>query len=393
MATILYVNATAVHGGAEEALLHLMMAALELGHRPVLVTPHAGWLTERAGENGIACETVTALPDTMTTDSWSAQLRPWLPAALGIAAIARRHRAALVHSNSVRAGYHGGLAARLAGVRSITHCYEIIGIPYRSRARAWILDRLTDWTLVVSNAVRDEILAHAPELRNRLSTLYLAHDASMEAGVEPADLCRLFDLPAGAVVIGNAAAMTPWKGQDVLVDAFRLVSDEIPQARLLLMGGSQGSARQNSFEEALRKKVAACGLEDRITFTGWREDWLSLLASFDIFVHATTGADPLPTVLIRGGALGRAIVATPLGGIPEILGEDAGVLVPPGDAGALAGALKSLAGDPLRRAELGRRARERIGRDFSWERMRNALGAVYERLLGARSPEATRSSR
>lgn len=381
MATILYVNATAVHGGAEEALVHLMTAALELGHRPVLVTPQAGWLTERAGELGIACEKVKSLPDTMTTDSAMAQLKPWLPAAMGIAAAARKHRAGLVHSNSARAGYHGGLGARLAGARSITHCYEIIGIPYRSRPKRWILDRVTDWTLVVSNAVRDEVLVHAPELADRITTLYLAHDVSMEDGVLPADLHRLFNLPPGALVIGNAAAMTPWKGQDVLVDAFNLVHEEIPAARLLLMGGSQGSARQNAFEEKLRSQVRQLGLESKVTFTGWREDWLSLLKSFDIFVHATTGADPLPTVLIRGAALGRAMIATPLGGIPEILGEDAGVIVPPGNAGALAAALRDLALDPGRRVALGARARERVATDFSWERMRTTLGEVYDRVL------------
>src|SRR5512140_1972331 len=158
MATILYVNSTAMHGGAEEALLDLMTAAAELGHRPVLVTPREGWLTEGARAKGFPIGIVPALPDAMATDTWSAQFRPWLGSARAIAGLAKEHGAAIVESNTPRTAYHGGLGARLTGARAITHCYDIVGIPYRSGAKALLLDRLSDWTVTVSDAVTRAVL-------------------------------------------------------------------------------------------------------------------------------------------------------------------------------------------------------------------------------------------
>src|SRR5512140_3997268 len=192
MATILYVNSTAMHGGAEEALLDLMTAAGELGHRPVLVTPHEGWLTAGARSSGFLVETVPSLPDAMATDTWSAQFRPWLPSAFAIAGLAKKHRAEIVESNTPRTAYHGGLGARLAGVRAITHCYAIVGMPYQSGGKSRLLDRLSDWTVTVSNAVTAAVLTHAPRFAARISTLYCAFRPALHAGLVPADLNALF---------------------------------------------------------------------------------------------------------------------------------------------------------------------------------------------------------
>jgi len=384
VAVILYVNSTAIHGGAEEALLHLVRAAAQLGHRPVLATPGDGWLPEAARASGAVTEFVSVLPEAMTTDSALAQWGPWLPSALAVARVARRHGAAIVHSNTPRTAYHGGLAARLSGARAITHCYDILGLPYASAPKAWLLDRLSDWTLTVSDAVASALVAHAPRLSGRMSTLYHGFDAARVAGSPAADLTALFGVPKDARVIVHASAMTPWKGQDVLVEAFRTVAAARADAHLVLVGGSQGSGRQDRFEETLRARVASAGLGKRVTFTGWREDWCAILAAAEIFVHAPTGPDPLPLVVLHAAALGRAIVAGRTGGIPEILGDPpAGLWVPTGDAPAMAASIEALLADPARGRALGARARERAGL-FSIERMTTALAGVYDRLLHER---------
>jgi glycosyltransferase involved in cell wall biosynthesis len=217
-----------------------------------------------------------------------------------------------------------------------------------------------------------------------MSTLYHGFDAAAVAATPPADLVALFDLPRDAEVIVHAAAMTPWKGQDILVDAFRSVAAARPKAHLVLVGGSQGSGRQDRFEAAVREKVAAAGLGARVTFTGWRDDWCAIVAAAEVFVHAPTGADPLPLVVLHAAALGRAIVASPVGGIPEILGDPpAGLWAPPGEATALAAAIESLLADPGRGRALGAAARERAA-TFSVERMTATLAGLYDRLLHER---------
>ncbi|MDZ4805730.1 MAG: glycosyltransferase family 4 protein [Candidatus Eisenbacteria bacterium] len=389
MAVILYVNSTAVHGGAEEALLDIMCAAGEIGHRPVLGTPGEGWLTEGARSHGIPTALVPTLPEAMVTDSWTAQFGPLLPTAVAISRLARRHGAAIIHSNTPRTSYHGGLAARLAGVRAVTHCYDIIGTPYQSAIRGRLLHRLADWTLTISNAAGKALQEAAPQFRGRVSTLYYGFRPDRAAEATPAVASAatrqaLFGLPSDALVIGCASAMTPWKGQDILFDAFRLLAHLEPRVHLVIVGASQGSTRQDQFEARLREQVAASSLGERVTFAGWREDWQAIVAAFDIFVHVPTQPDPLPLVVLHACRLGRPVIATPMGGIPEIVGEEgeAGVLVPASDAGSLARALTPLLHDPARRASLGAAARDRM-MQFSWGAMRITLSAAYERVLGS----------
>jgi glycosyltransferase involved in cell wall biosynthesis len=393
--TILYVNPTAVHGGAEEVVVHMMDAAQELGYRPVLVTIGPGWLVDRARERDILFESVPVLPDTFQATDWRKQIRPWIPSALAIARIVRRHQAILVHSNTPRTSYHGGLGARLAGAAAMTHVHDMIGLPYGSAQQAALLTRLADWTLVPSNAVERTVLELAPRLSGRIETLYYGWDQAQYAGVQPADLHALFTIPAGAPIVGNVAAMHPWKGQDLLITAFRTVRDHLPAAHLLIVGGTQGGKNQSAYEASLRQQVADLGLGDAVTLTGWREDVWSLMKGFDLFVHTPMEPDPLPTSVIHAAALSVPILAAATGGIPEIVEDGVGgVLVPSRDAPALAEAMEALLADPARRAQLGAHAREHFLRRFSHEQFVAGLGAAYERCLAAsRGRERARSER
>ena len=379
---ILYVSPTAVHGGAEEVLLRVMLYARTLGYAPVLVAPRAGWLTERCVEHDIPVETLPVIPDTFATTSWRQQLRPWLPSALGVARLARKWRPAIVHSNTPRVSYHGGLGARLAGVRTVTHVHDIYGLPYASRPQARLLAALADWTLVPSHAVERAVVGYMPRLRSRIQTLYNGWDATEYDDVRPADLRALYGIPPEAVVIGSAAAMHPWKGQDVLIEAFRAVHAQEPRAHLVLVGGAQGGAAQSEFEAELHRRAGAHGLGGAVTFTGWREDALAFIRAFDIFVHAPTQPDPLPTAVLHAAALGRAIVASNSGGIPEIvLDGTAGLLMPPGNADALAHTICELVDDPTRRAALGAQARAHFSERFSRRQMMDGLAHAYEACL------------
>jgi glycosyltransferase involved in cell wall biosynthesis len=363
-----------------------MSAARELGYRPVLVTIGPGWLVDRARERDIPCEIVPVLPDTFQATDWHRQLRPWIPSALAIARIVRRHQAIMVHSNTPRASYHGGLGARLAGAAAVTHVHDMIGLPYGSTLQAALLTRLADWTLVPSNAVERTVVGLAPGLRGCIQTLYNGWDQAEYAAVVPADVHSLFGLPADAFLIGNVAAMHPWKGQDLLITAFRTLRERQPHAHLLIVGGTQGSHQQSVYEARLRQQVAELGLTGAVTFAGWREDVWSLMKSLDLFIHVPTEPDPLPTSVIHASALGMPILAADTGGIPEIVEDGvSGVLVPPRDAPALAVAIESLASDPARRAELGAQARARFLRRFSREQFVAGVAHAYEQCLARRT--------
>lgn len=382
MSCVLYVNPTSIHGGAEEALLLNMMIAQELGYQPVLVVPVSGWLTDRCRAEGIPSELLPSLPDAVTSDHWRYQLKPWPLNAIAIAQFVRKWSAVLVHSNTPRTAYHGGLGARLSGVKAVTHVHDIVQLPYAVRPKAWLLFQLTDWTLVVSQAVERAVINYAPEFRSCIQTLYNGWDLSLYHHVLAADLHTLFQVSHSSVVIGTVAAMTPWKGQDVLIEAFRLLRVQVPHAHLVIVGGSQGGKRQSVYEAQLHQQVIDAGLGDAVTFTGWREDVWALMKSFDIFVHVPTAPDPLPTALLHACALGSTIVASAIGGIPEIvLDGKSGLLVSPNDAQALCTALTRLVANPEYRAELGRQATDQFSRRFSRQQMKEGIASAYHQCL------------
>lgn len=394
MARILYVDPTAVHGGAEEVLVGFMDCAVDLGYQPVLAVPSEGWLTDRCRERDIPYEIVDGMPDATTSERWSQQLGPWLSTARKIAHLVHKWKPAIVHSNSPRVSYHGGLGARMAGhCATITHTHDMFGTPFESPRKARLLSYLADRFLVPSHAVERYVCDHAPQLAPRIQTLYNGWDMSRYNGVQPANLQREFGVPEGALVIGNAASMTPMKGQDVLIEAFSSLQADIPRAHLVIAGGVYGGNREHAEHlRRLRVQVAALGIERRVTFTGWREDIWSLMRSFDVFVHVPTMADSLPTAVIHASALGDAIVASRIGGIPEIVRDgEGGVLVPPGDAASLAHVLKLLLADPVRRGSYGQRAHAHFLERFSRRQMLDGLRTAYESALAHRGAQPRRN--
>lgn len=378
MNRILYVNTTSIHGGAEDALLQMMLVARLLGYDPVLVVPRPGWLTDCSRSVGIPCELLPSLPDIMKTKTSREQIVPWLTNGIAIAQLVRKWQACIVHSNSTHASYHGSLGARLTGVGAITHTHDIVESPFRSAIKARLLTSLSDWILVPSRAVERVVSTYVPKMRHRIKTIYYGWDPSTHEGIIPADIGTEFGIAAHKLIIGSVSTMTPWKGQDVLIDAFRLLYTENRQVHLVIVGGSQSNIKQDAFEKLLHQKVAQYGLQNAVTFTGWREDSWSFIRRFDIFVHVPTKPDPLPTVVLHASALGATIVGSATGGIPEIVVEgQSGLLVPPGNPEVLAATLKNLLANHDLRTQLGKAAYVRFRQQFSQQQMGYGLEEVY----------------
>lgn len=379
---ILYLNPTAVHGGAEEALFHNMIIAKELGYQPVLVVPEHGWLTHQCKVKKIPCEILPSLPNVLTTEHWFHQLAPWLLNAIAVAQFVRKWSAVIVHSNTPRTAYHGGLGARLSGAKAVTHVHDTVQLPYAVSLKARLLFYLSDRTLVPSQAVEQVILRQAPQFKSQIQIIYYGWDVSLYNRIPMSNIRSLFQIPHTSIIIGTVSAMTPWKGQDILIKAFHLLRMQVPNVHLVIVGGSQGAKRQSMYESQLHQQVIDAGLHDVVTFTGWREDAWALMKGFDIFVHVPTAPDPLPTALLHACALGCTVVGSDIGGIPEIIRDGkSGILVPPVDEHALCKVLVKLCKDPEYRSELGRQAVNHFQQRFSLQQMREGIAAAYQQCL------------
>ena len=183
-----------------------------------------------------------------------------------------------------------------------------------------------------------------------------------------------FDDHDGLIV--SVARLEPQKNPLRLIDAFARGLANDPRWRLLLAGGG-------SLEEEARRHAARLRVDDRVHFLGVRTDVPDLLSACDLFAMAA-GWEGSPMAVIEAMAAGLPVVATAVGGIPELVEHGAtGLLVPPGDTAALAESLAALVRDPGRRAEFAGRARERA-RNFGVHAMIQSYAQLFERVAGAR---------
>jgi glycosyltransferase involved in cell wall biosynthesis len=182
-------------------------------------------------------------------------------------------------------------------------------------------------------------------------------------------------VPAGAPLVVSVSVLRRQKALDLLVRAGARVRADFPDLRIAIAGAG--------FEEEralLLSLTAELGLEDAVLLVGPRRDVADLLAAADVAVNCSS-FEGTPLAVIEYMAAGKAIVATRVGGVPEIVEDGVhGLLVEPGDVDGLAAAIAALLRDPARRAELGARALERQRAELGLDTMLRRLEALYEEL-------------
>jgi glycosyltransferase involved in cell wall biosynthesis len=187
---------------------------------------------------------------------------------------------------------------------------------------------------------------------------------------EPAALPAELAVPPGVPVATIVAALRAPKGHRTVIDAWPLVREQVPEARLLLVG-SGGE------EPGLRRRAAVLGLGDAVVFAGIRTDVDVLLRASELALLPSE-SEALPTSLMEAAACGKPVVATAVGGVPEVVrAGETGVLVAPGDVGAFARAIVDLLTQPSRRDAMGTAARRLAEERFDMHTWVGLLGRVY----------------
>jgi glycosyltransferase involved in cell wall biosynthesis len=294
-----------------------------------------------------------------------------------IARFVRDERIALIHAQDIYTNVLGLLAARVAGVPAIVTRvdlgHHITG--YRRPLTRFATVR-ADRVLVNALCIRDMVIRDGVEpdrvavVRNGVDLEEL--DRLAREAIDPA-------LPEGAWITCIANMHHPVKGQTDLLVAFREVLREHPDARLALVG--DGVRRP-----LLERLAEQLGVSARVHFLGFRRDAPAILARSALSVSASH-AEGISNAILEAMALRLPVVATAVGGSPELVREGvSGFLVPPGAPGALARRIA----DVLARRELARRmgARGRaiVEREFDLGQMRIGYDALYEELVGWRVP-------
>lgn len=283
---------------------------------------------------------------------------------------------------------HGSLAGRVAGalcrvpIRLATrHCaYPAEGGALRHAVYRIADAALTTATVATAYAAVENLTALGIPADKIIMIRNGAEPLSPTSPEERAALRHRLAIPDGAFVVGMCARLAAVKGHRTLLEA--LAAPACRAMYALLVGGGEE-------EDALRRYATALGVAERVIFVGYAANPAPYVNLFDVALNGSVGTETSCLALSEAMSLGIPCVASRYGGNPEMVREgDNGLLFPPGDSAALAGALACLSRDPALRAALGAGARRRYADEFGAARMASAYDALYRRLFATREKNA-----
>ncbi len=416
--TVLYLDHSAIMSGGEIALYNLVCALDKSRFEPVVGLFTDGPLREKLEEAGVETHVIPLDPRVLHIRKDSLQVWGLCRCSVSLRHPAfvyrlyrfvKRRQPAIIHTNSLKADFLGGLAGRLAGVPVIWHIRDRIASDYMPAAAATLVRRAARYIprFVIANSRatlaslittgkpgRDAVVLlpetaavvhsglppeafHPPGSPNSYAqAAAVAHDGL------PSEAYRRRRSSCGAI-IGLVGRIAPWKGQHIFLEAASRVRARFPEARFMIVGAPLFG--EHDYEQRVHQQCAELGLDEVVEFTGHRNDVPDLISQFTILVHASTVPEPFGQVVLEGMVAGKPVVATRGGGVPEIVVDgETGILVPMGDSTAMAEAIIRLLGDPERAQAMGEAGRQRALTEFTIDKTARQIEAVYDQILRTR---------
>lgn len=241
----------------------------------------------------------------------------------------------------------------------------------------WLYLNCTDFYVSVCDMVRDTLIHNNHFPPERILTIHNGVDT--DQFIENSTLrtqARLeFGFRETDVVCGISARLSPAKGHIYLLQALSLLKERCPELKILILG-------RGALEFELKTQAKSLGIEDRVTFAGYRSDIAYCTQAFDIAVLPSIDCDTSSFSLKEAMAEGKPVIASDYGGLPEIVNDGVeGKIVPAGNAEMLAKAIEELAKNPQLRKEMGERARQRVLKEFSIDHFVSKTIEAYYKAL------------
>ncbi len=342
--------------GAERVMIALCRGLAARGH--------AVWLVCKAGSPliGVAArEGVNVSP--MRLSGKGNVLAPFR-----LARFARQHGAELVGTQLSTASLWGSVAGRLLGV-------PVVATVQALNTKTCFL--LANKIIAVSEAVRKHLLRQGVP-PGRIDVVY--NGVNLSRFVPPGNLSaakREVSISPNRLVVGVVAHLTKKKGHAWFLKAAAQVYRRAPRAYFLLVGDGQE-------RRALEEQARELSIAPEVRFAGFQPDIIPWMAAMDVVVLPSIAMEGLPRALLEAGAMEKPVIATPIGGSPEVVAHGkTGFVVPTNDIAALAEAMLQLLDDEALRRRMGCAGRRRISEHYTEEGMVVNTEKVYERLLRA----------
>lgn len=387
---VLYVNHSSKIAGAEQCLLRLMRSLDRSRYEPFLVCPdgelvieahrrdvpvfHLSFLDYQSNRSTIAGITIPN-PFLALWNMVKVTVMGWK-----IGEIARRESIDIIHANSLLTRLPACIAGKIAGVAVVWHVRDILSSKYWLAVYDFMSARLVARLITVSNACHIQF----SNLSNVI-TVYDGIDSEAFKWDEQAALKvrKSFGWDEQHTVFGIFGRISKTKGHDHFVRAAIIVHERYRMTRWLVVGEAWNPEEQR-FLSDLRIQASEAGLEQDLIFTGFRSDVNEVMSACDVVVVPSVIQDSFPNTVLEGMACSRAILAFPVGGIPEAIDDGiTGLLVKRMDGEGLAEAEMLLVDDPMLRQRLGREARKRVVACFNMQQTQEGIERVYQEIIDA----------
>jgi glycosyltransferase involved in cell wall biosynthesis len=362
--TILHTEWSEGWGGQEIRILLEMREHRRQGHKVHLLCPLQTKLAEEAGGMGIE-----VIPHKIRS--------AWEPGSiLRIKNLIRELKIDVLHTHSSVDSWAGGLAGRWAKVPVLVRTRHIsvrVKRPWLNRVYY-----LPDAVITTGEHIRRELLQTHKIPAERIVSIPTGADTGRFHPQPPdLELKKRMGLPIDSPVITLVAVLRAQKRHELVIAAAAEIIKVFPQARFLFVGDGPGRDR-------VEQEIKKARLEDRILMTGYREDIPDILSFTDLGIISSV-AEGIPQFLFQIMAMGKPVIATAVGGIPDIVTSGVtGILIPPEDPAALVRALVQTLGDPGSARRLGEEGRRLVEQEYTVEKMAEKVYRVYQQVYERR---------
>ena len=298
--------------------------------------------------------------------------------------IIKKYNPLIVHTHSSKAGLMGRLAAKLAGTPIIVHTphgHVFFGYFGPFKTKLFIIfeklaSRITDKIVALTNREKEDHILFKIAEEDKFSVIYSGIELNAlkeSSSGEKQNLKKELGIPENSLIVGTAGRLVPVKGPEFLVKASKYIISKYPDTYFMFTG-------DGSLEHDLKRKALEMGISDNIIFLGWRDDLAKIISIYDIFVLPSLN-EGMGRVLVEAMALGKSIVASNVGGIPDlVIHEKNGFLVPPKNPKELAKYIQILLEDEKKREKMELGGKE-MSLNFSAENMVEKIEKLYNELL------------
>lgn len=393
MNKILVIHSSNEMFGSDQVLLHTLTALRRAGWQPLVLLPndlaYTGELSRELHRQKIPVRIMSLgilRRGYLRPLRFTAYGLRLLLAVLEVRRIIRAERVRVVYS-ATGAVVCGALAAAWMRKPHVWHIHEILRRP------RWMVKLLGHFyalfatrMIAVSQAVHRHWSGIDRRLAGKMAVIYNGVDVAHYSDPRYASRRRR---KKQAVVVGCLGRIGTWKGQEVLLQALHRLGSEVP-VRALIAGGTLPGAEEKLSQ--LKELSRALGVEGRVTLKPFQKDVRPLLATMDIAAVPSVKPEPFGMVILEAMAFGLPVIATNIGGSPEVVVEGGtGLLVPPHEAQALAEAIRTLAYSAPLRERLGRAGRKRVQTSFSLEKYQKNVVEFFAQFGAPVASEPARS--